>query len=72
MDPRTYLNLPYTRVLTPDEGGGFSAEILEFPGCFAEGDTVTEALEHLEEVAVLWLQVALEQGWAILQPLRFN
>jgi len=69
-DPTTYLNLPYARVLTPDEEGGYSAEILEFPGCFAEGDTVTEAFENLEEVAALWLQVALEQGQTIPPPLK--
>jgi len=33
------LRKPYARVLVPDENGGFFAEILEFPGCFAEGET---------------------------------
>ncbi len=35
--PDRYLAQPYARILIPDANGGFSAELLEFPGCFAEG-----------------------------------
>src|SRR5215217_725483 len=52
--PRDYLTKPYARVLTPDaEYGGYTAEILEFPGCVTEGDTPDEALENLEAAAEL-------------------
>ncbi|MBV8452292.1 MAG: type II toxin-antitoxin system HicB family antitoxin [Deltaproteobacteria bacterium] len=54
-DAKAYLCLPYARVLTPEESGGYSAEMLEFPGCFAKGETADEAVHNLEEVAESWV-----------------
>jgi predicted RNase H-like HicB family nuclease len=54
--------------LVPDEAGGYSAEMLEFPGCFAEGDTADNAMQALERAAKSWIQAALEQGQEIPQP----
>jgi antitoxin HicB len=69
MDPTEVLKRPYARVLTPDPDGRVTAEIMEFPGCVAFGDTSTEALARLEEVAVDWINAAVEQGQAIPEPL---
>jgi predicted RNase H-like HicB family nuclease len=66
--PEEYLKEPYSRVLVPDEGGGYSAEMLEFPGCFAEGDTADEAMQALERAAQSWIQAALDQGQEIPEP----
>jgi antitoxin HicB len=66
--PEEYLKEPYSRVLIPDEGGGYSAEMLEFPGCFAEGQTSDEAMQALERAAESWIQAALDQGQEIPQP----
>ena len=66
--PEDFLRLPYARVVIPEESGGFFAEVLEFPGCFAEGDTASEALESLERVAAAWVFAALSQGQEIPQP----
>lgn len=63
---------PYSRVLVPDGTGRFAAEILEFPGCFAEGDTPEEAYQQLERVAESWLEDALAQDWRIAPPLAAN
>jgi predicted RNase H-like HicB family nuclease len=63
-----YLKEPYSRVLIPDEGGGYSAEILEFPGCYAEGESADEAVQALERAAESWIQAALDQGQDIPQP----
>ena len=65
-----YLKEPYARILIPDEEGGFSAEILEFPGCFAEGDTADEAMQALDRATDAWIQAALDQGQAIPLPFR--
>jgi predicted RNase H-like HicB family nuclease len=65
---KEYLALPYARIITPAEEGGFAAEILEFSGCFAEGDTPTEAFHNLEEVAEAWIEAALEDGQEIPPP----
>jgi antitoxin HicB len=68
MDPREYLKEPYTRVLVPDETGGYNAEVLEFPGCFAEGDTIDEAYRELEDAAESWIEVRLDRGQEVPPP----
>jgi len=68
LSPERYLNQPYARILIPDPKGGFSAEILEFPGCFAEGSTADDAIDNLERAASSWLEVALSQGQEIPPP----
>jgi len=67
-DPKSYLQLPYTRVLIPEPDGDYSAEILEFPGCFAVGESPNEAIKNLEEIAESWIESMLEQGQAIPPP----
>jgi predicted RNase H-like HicB family nuclease len=68
MSPADYLKKPYGRLVVPDTGG-FRAEIVEFPGCIAIGNTASEALANLEEVAVLWIEGALEKRQPIPLPL---
>lgn len=68
MTPKDYLKEPYARVLTPDETGGFNAEVLEFPGCFAQGDTVEQAYKELEDAAEAWIEVRLGQGQEVPRP----
>jgi predicted RNase H-like HicB family nuclease len=65
-----YLKEPYTYILIPDEMGGYAAEILEFPGCFAEGETANEAMKKLDSAAAGWIRAALAQGQDIPPPLR--
>jgi len=65
---KTILDHPYPRVLVPDEAGGFTATIAEFPGCNAEGDTEAEALSNLKEAAELWVRAALEDKVSIPPP----
>ncbi len=67
-DVKSYLRQPYARILIPEEEGGFSAEILEFPGCFAEGETPDEAFHNLESAAESWIEACLEQGQEIPPP----
>jgi predicted RNase H-like HicB family nuclease len=64
------LRKPYGRVVMPESDGSFRAEIIEFPGCLAVGDTASEALASLEEVAADWLEVALERGQPIPEPIE--
>src|SRR5579862_731548 len=66
---REILKQPYAWVVIPDENGGFSGEILEFPGCFAEGDNADETCRNLEDAAIGWLRSQLEKGEAIPPPL---
>lgn len=64
-----YLKRPYTRLVIPDsETSTFTARILEFPGCVAEGNTVAEAYERLEQAALSWINAASNLGQEIPSP----
>lgn len=65
-----YLKAPYARMLIPEEQGGYSAAMVEFPGCFAEGETADEAMQALDRAAAAWIRAALAQGQAIPPPCR--
>jgi predicted RNase H-like HicB family nuclease len=60
---------PYARMVIPDPDGGFTAEIVEFSGCIAMGESAAEALDGLEEVAADWIGAAIEQGQDIPEPM---
>ncbi|MBI4083469.1 MAG: type II toxin-antitoxin system HicB family antitoxin [Candidatus Lambdaproteobacteria bacterium] len=63
-----YLRRPYARMVIPEQDGTYVAEILEFPGCIAEGQTAEEAMTSLEEAAAGWISAALGQGQDIPEP----
>jgi predicted RNase H-like HicB family nuclease len=63
------LKKPYTRIMIPDEESGtFTAQIVEFPGCIAQGDTPAEAYERLESTAESWIEAALAMHQEIPPP----
>lgn len=59
----------YTLLLIPQEAGGYAAEVLELPGCYAEGRTADEAMQALQRAAAAWIEVAQAQGQTIPPPL---
>lgn len=70
MVAKDYLKQPYSRVLIPDpESGTYTAQVLEFPGCIAQGDTPEEAYRNLEDAAESWIEVALDQRIDVPEPL---
>jgi predicted RNase H-like HicB family nuclease len=69
IEPAVILKKSYTRTVVPEADGSFTAEILEFPGCVASGDTAAEALANIEDVALDWIAAVLEQGQNIPDPL---
>lgn len=72
ISPEDVLCKPYSRVIIPDETGLYAAELLEFPGCFADGETPEEAYANLEEIALAWIESAVAQGMAIPPPFADN
>lgn len=67
--PEDYLKEPYSRILIPDEESGtYTALILEFPGCIAQGDTPSEAYENLEDFARDWIKAAIDLQQDIPAP----
>jgi antitoxin HicB len=65
-----YLSLPYTIEIIPDvEDGGYVARIKELPGCLTQADTWEELIRMIDEAKEGWLEVALEYGHPIPEPL---
>ncbi|MFT3837150.1 MAG: toxin-antitoxin system HicB family antitoxin [Myxococcaceae bacterium] len=62
-------SMPYCRVLIPDESGGFSAEVLEMPGCLAQGETAEEAFRNLESAMQSWVEALVDQGGTAPAPI---
>ena len=64
-----HIAAPYSRILIPDpDSGTFTARVMEFPGCVAQGDTAAEAYANVESAAEAWVQAALDLGQAIPLP----
>lgn len=63
-----FLEEPYARLLIPNEEGGYTAEILEFPGCISQGRTANEAIKNLNDAAKSWVEASLEYGREIPSP----
>lgn len=63
-----YLRQPYARIIMPDDQGRYAAQILEFPGCFAEGASPEEAYSNLQEAAEDWIESAVAQGMTVPPP----
>ena len=61
---------PWSREVVADEDGVFVASVPELDGCFADGDSIEEALANLDEVLREWLELAVEEGAAVPQPRR--
>lgn len=60
--------LPWSREVVADPDGVFVASVPELEGCFAEGETVEEALASLDEVLPQWLAIALDSGQDVPPP----
>ena len=67
-----YVAKPYARILTPAEEGGYVAEILEIPGAMSEGDTEKEAVQMVNDALAGVIEVMLEDGETIPEPMGFN
>ena len=63
-----YLKLPYTVEIIPAEEGGFTARMVELPGCITQGDTWEEVGEMIADARRVWLEEALENGITIPEP----
>jgi len=55
-------------VVWSEEDEAFLAGIPQLPGCVAHGDTQTEAVATLEDLAEQWLITAKQKGWNIPKP----
>ncbi|MBQ7564610.1 MAG: type II toxin-antitoxin system HicB family antitoxin [Lachnospiraceae bacterium] len=56
------MKLIYAAVFEECEEGGYSVSFPDLPGCFTEGDDLTEALEMAQEAACGWLVGEIDRG----------
>ena len=58
------------RVEPLEDVEGYLAICDDIPGCHAEGDTVAEAIENIQDVAKAILEFSLEKGLGLPEGLR--
>lgn len=66
-----YLNLPYPVQLSrqiDDDDEYWFAEILDLPGCMADGVNPNEAMKNLEDAKRLWIETHIEDGYEVPEP----
>ncbi len=51
-----------------EEDQAFIAEVLELPGCAADGETYQEALQIVEVIIQEWIETAKDLGRSIPEP----
>jgi len=49
----------------PLEDGRYLALVPALAGCMAEGDTIAEAIENVEDAARMVLKYRVKQGWPL-------
>ena len=52
----------YAVVIHKDSDSGFWGEVPALPGCYSQGETVSELMENLREAIAGVLEVMQEQG----------
>ena len=57
-----------TRVLLPEEGGGYLIEFPDLPGCMSDGETLEETIENGKDALQCWIEAAAEDGQEIPEP----
>ncbi len=66
-----YLSLPYPIQLShqiEDDDEYWFAEILDLPGCMADGANPNQAMENLEDAKRLWIETQIEDGYEVPEP----
>jgi len=64
------VRMPYHRVISGDDTGGYLGEVPELPGCLTAGVTATEALTNLDEAIAAWVEAAIKNNIPIPEPAR--
>jgi antitoxin HicB len=63
------LDYPFiVRKLSPEEGGGYFVSYPDLPGCFADGETIEDAIEAGRDAINSWIATAKEHNDPIPAP----
>jgi predicted RNase H-like HicB family nuclease len=52
----------FEALFIPQAEGGFTAEVVDLPGCVSEGDTLDEAERNIRKAIELYLEVLEKRG----------
>jgi antitoxin HicB len=64
-----YLSLAYPVQVYPEpDGSGFTAEVIDLPGCITCADTLDELWAMVEDAKRTWLEGSLAEGLSIPEP----
>jgi antitoxin HicB len=55
----------YSVIVHKAEDSGYRVEVPALPGCYSQGQTLEETLEHIKEAIQLYLEVLREDGHPI-------
>jgi len=64
--PKYSISIKYS-----EEDNCYVAAVPELLGCMAHGDTYNEAMEEIQVAMKLWLEVAVEHGDVIPEPMTY-
>ncbi|MFZ4813031.1 MAG: type II toxin-antitoxin system HicB family antitoxin [Phototrophicaceae bacterium] len=65
-----YVTLPYTiEVIKDHEAGGYVARVKELKGCLTQAETWEALEDQVAEAIEGWLEVAIEYGHPIPEPI---
>lgn len=57
------MKLIYPAVFTPfDDGTGYEVSVPDLPGCYSDGGSLSEAMEHICDEAARYLLIHMESG----------
>jgi predicted RNase H-like HicB family nuclease len=54
--------------LAQQDGGGFVATAPDLPGCMSDGETPEDALAHVQDAIVAWIEEARALGRPVPKP----
>ena len=57
--------MEYSVIVHNAEEGGYWVEVPALPGCYSQGETVEETLEHVKEAIGLYIETLQDQGHPI-------
>ena len=63
-----YLSLNYKTSVYRDDDGDFIVEVIDLPGCVADGKTPNEAFGNLHNAMRSWIESRIEAGLSIPEP----
>jgi predicted RNase H-like HicB family nuclease len=63
-----YLQRQYRFDVIPDPDGGYVIEYPDLPGCMTQVESVDEVSEAAREIFELWMEAAVESGFAVPDP----